>query len=209
MQITEIFYSLQGEGVLSGLPTVFIRTTGCNLRCLYCDTTYAYENGSEKSINQILSKINQFHCSHVCITGGEPLIQVETLKLIKTLQEKNYFITLETNGSQSLSSFPNRQNIMISMDIKTPSSNMHSHLDNDNFQFLSKNDQIKCIIQSEKDYEYAKKIIMENKPLCPVIFQPVWGTDASNLASWILQDNLPVRLGLQLHKLLWGENTRQ
>lgn len=209
MQITEIFYSIQGEGILTGIPTVFIRTTGCNLRCSYCDTTYAYQGGRKMSIDEILLEISTYQCNHICITGGEPLLQEETKQLIRQLQEKNFEISLETNGSQSLQSFTTRNHLMISMDIKTPSSTMQNNNLFDNIELLTQNDQLKCIIQNEEDYTYAKKMIEQYKPNCPVIFQPAWGSETTDLASWILHDHLPVRFGIQLHKILWGAKTHR
>lgn len=209
MQITEIFHSIQGEGLLIGLPTIFIRTTGCNLRCIYCDTTYAYEGGKTMSITQIISAIASYNCQNICITGGEPLLQKDTNHLITELLEKKFSVCLETNGSQSIDKIETRNSLMISMDIKTPSSNMHNHNRFENIQFLSEKDQLKCIIQNKNDYNYAKKIIKEYNPNCPIIFQPVWGFNSKKLASWILKDNIPVRLGIQLHKLIWGEETHK
>jgi 7-carboxy-7-deazaguanine synthase len=209
MQITEIFHSIQGEGVLSGLPSIFIRTTGCNLRCNYCDTTFAYEGGKKMSIHQILSAITTYPCQNICITGGEPLIQKDTNRLITELLQKKYFVCLETNGSQPIDKIETKPSLMISMDVKTPSSNMHTHNRFENIQFLSEKDQLKCIIQNKKDYDYAKQIIKEYNPTCPIIFQPVWGFDPRKIASWILNDNIPVRLGLQLHKIIWGEKTQK
>lgn len=209
MQISEIFYSIQGEGLLTGLPTVFIRTTGCNLRCTYCDTTYAYEGGETICIDQILSEIPSYQCNNICITGGEPLIQKETKQLLHALQQKKYKICLETNGSHPIEPITNKEHLMISLDVKTPSSTMHHHNMLENIGMLTKNDQLKCIIQTKQDYEYAKKIINDFKPCCPVIFQPVWGFKPTDLASWILNDRLPVRLGVQLHKILWGPTTHR
>lgn len=209
MQITEIFHSIQGEGLLVGLPTIFIRTTGCNLRCNYCDTNYAYEGGKTRGITQILSKITSYNCQNICITGGEPLIQKDINHLITALLEKNYFVCLETNGSQPIDKIKTKKSLMISMDIKTPSSNMHHHTRFENIQLLSEKDQVKCIIQNKKDYNYAKQIIKELNPICPIIFQPVWGFNPKTLASWILKDKIPVRLGIQLHKIIWGEKTHK
>jgi 7-carboxy-7-deazaguanine synthase len=209
MQITEIFFSIQGEGIHTGLPSVFIRTTGCNLRCTYCDTTYAYENGKEMSIDQIISKIEKYQCINICITGGEPLLQNDTLRLIRKLQEKKYQISLETNGSIPLPLDLNKNNLMISMDLKMPSSKMHEHMRFENLKKLTENDQLKCIIQHKEDYQYAKKMVKDFQPICHIIFQPVWGSDMEKLAEWILNDKLSVRMGVQLHKLVWGEKTQR
>jgi 7-carboxy-7-deazaguanine synthase len=209
MQISEIFYSIQGEGILTGLPTVFIRTTGCNLRCTYCDTTYAYQDGAEMSVNQIVSEIEKYHCENICITGGEPLLQDETIQLIHALQEKKLKISLETNGSKPIPHEINRRNLMISMDLKLPSSQMNEQMIIKNIEQLTKNDQLKCVIQNKNDYNYAKKVIIKYLPNCHIIFQPVWGNEMEKLAEWILTDQLSVRMGVQLHKILWGEKTQR
>ncbi len=205
MKINEIFYSLQGEGSLVGLPTVFIRTTGCNLRCSYCDTTYAYKEGTNLSVDQILRIVESFHCPSVCITGGEPLLQKDFMTLCTMLMHKKYMICIETNGSKSIDKIPGKKNVIISLDIKCPSSGMHRHMNLRNINRLSEHDQLKFIIKRKEDYEYAKHIITTHQPRCMIFLQPVWGTDPRRLASWILHDKLPARLGLQLHKLLWGE----
>ena len=209
MQITEIFFSIQGEGIHTGLPTVFIRATGCNLRCTYCDTTYVYENGKEMSIDQIISKIEKYQCINICITGGEPLLQNDTLRLIRKLQEKKYQISLETNGSIPIPLDINRNNLTISMDLKMPSSKMHEQMRFENLKKLNENDQLKCIIQHNEDYQYAKKMIHDFQPKCHIIFQPVWGSNMQKLAEGILNDKLSVRIGVQLHKVIWGEKTQR
>ena len=205
MNINEIFYSLQGEGALVGLPTVFIRTAGCNLRCTYCDTTYAYDEGKEITVDQILRIIQSYKCSSVCITGGEPLLQKDLMTLLTALVRKHYNICIETNGSKSVKKISGKKNVMISLDIKCPSSRMHKRMNFSNIKLLSKNDQLKFIIKRKEDYDYAKHIITTYEPCCMVFLQPVWGTDPRRLAAWILHDKLSVRLGLQLHKILWDE----
>jgi len=205
MKINEMFYSLQGEGALTGLPTVFIRTTGCNLRCTYCDTTYAYEEGTDLTLNQILRIIESYHCSSVCITGGEPLLQKDFTALLSALQRKQYTLCIETNGSKSIKHLCGKKNVLISLDIKCPSSGMQEQMSFRNIKLLSKTDQLKFIIKRKEDYEYAKRIITTYQPRCMIFLQPVWGTNPRRLAAWILHDKLPVRLSLQLHKMLWGE----
>jgi 7-carboxy-7-deazaguanine synthase len=204
MKINEIFFSLQGEGLFVGTPTLFIRLTGCNLRCSFCDTTYAYEKGTQMSISAIVKEIQKFHCTTVCITGGEPLLQKKTPLLIDTLIEKGYFICLETNGSKTIKNLVGKKHLCISLDIKCPSSGSHEKMVMSNISYLSKRDQLKFIIKNKKDYEYAIHVLEKYKPVCPVFFQPVWGTDPRKIAAWILGDELPVRLSLQLHKLIWG-----
>jgi 7-carboxy-7-deazaguanine synthase len=204
MKINEIFFSLQGEGLLVGTPTGFIRMTGCNLRCTYCDTTYAYTAGIEMSVQEIYKKIKNFPSHHVCITGGEPLAQKDTGKLIDFLLKQRYKVCLETNGSFSIKKFAGKKPLQISLDIKCPSSGSQSFMKMNNISMLSKKDQLKFIIKSKEDYDYAKSILQKYKPNCIVFFQPVWGKDPRTLASWILHDGLNVRLSLQIHKLIWG-----
>jgi 7-carboxy-7-deazaguanine synthase len=204
MKVNEIFYSIQGEGVLVGIPSIFLRLTWCNLRCSFCDTTYAYEQGTEMSIQEILDEIKKFACTYVCLTGGEPLLQKDAPKLIEHLLQKNYKICLETNGSISIKKFVGKKSLMISLDIKCPSSGSHEQMNMKNISYLSKKDQLKFIIKNKEDYDYAKKILKKYNPPCTVFFQPVWGTNPKKLASWILNDGVPVRLALQLHKIIWG-----
>ena len=205
MKVNEIFYSLQGEGKWTGLSNIFIRTTGCNLRCSYCDTKYAYEEGSEISVEEIVNEIQKFPCKYVCITGGEPLLQDEIMDLIENLLMRGYRICLETNGSVNIEKIVGKESLIVSLDIKCPSSKMHEKMELNNLFYLTKNDQLKFVIKNKGDYNYAKSIIGEYKPQSTIFFQPVWGTNPKELSSWILNDNLNVRLGLQLHKVIWGD----
>jgi len=205
MKINEIFYSIQGEGSWSGLPNIFIRTTGCNLRCSFCDTKYAYKHGKEMSIRKIIETISKYPCRYVCLTGGEPLIQDETASLVDALIKNEYNVCLETNGSIDIGKICGKKSLMISLDIKCPSSNMHDKMEMDNIKKLGKNDQLKFVIGCKKDYDYAKKIINKYKPVCPVFFQPIYGINPKFLAEWILNDGLDVNLGLQIHKIIWGD----
>ena len=205
MKINEIFYSIQGEGKWTGRPNIFIRTSGCNLRCSFCDTTYAYNDGKELSIEEISSQISKYPCKYVCITGGEPLLQNETLDLIDYLLKNNYKICIETNGSISIQKISNKKSLMISLDIKCPSSKMHENNQFKNISLLRKNDQLKFVIKDKDDFNYAKNIVNKHKPVCNVFFQPVWGIDPVILSEWIIHDRLDVKLGLQLHKIIWGE----
>jgi 7-carboxy-7-deazaguanine synthase len=208
MKINEIFYSLQGEGKWTGLPNIFIRTSGCNLRCSYCDTKYAYHSGKEMNIDTILNKISQYPSNNICLTGGEPLLQNEIMSLINILIKKKYNICLETNGSLEIKDLSDKKLLMISLDIKCPSSNMEDKNLLSNIKFLKGKDQLKFVILDRNDYDYAKKTIEKYKPTCSVYFQPVWGTNPTNLADWILNDKLDVKLGLQLHKIIWGESSK-
>ena len=205
MKINEIFYSIQGEGKLVGLPTIFIRTTGCNLRCSYCDTTYAYDSGEEMEIADIIEKIQNYPGKSICVTGGEPLIHEETTPLINHLLEKEYIITLETNGSTSIERVSGMKNLLLSLDIKCPSSSMQHKMNFRNISYLTTTDQLKFVIQNRDDYEYAKKILKKYMPKSAIFFQPVWGFDIKTLSSWVLADGLDVRIGFQLHKIIWGD----
>jgi 7-carboxy-7-deazaguanine synthase len=208
MKINEIFYSIQGEGAWTGLPNIFIRTTGCNLRCSFCDTKYAYNKGREMTLNEMIKKIKQYPCKYVCITGGEPLLQKDIIYLIDELLKKGYKIIIETNGSLSIEKLVDKKSLMISLDIKCPSSNMYENNYLENINFLKKVDQLKFVIKNKKDYEYAKGILEKYKPLCTVIFQPVWGKNPKILTKWIINDGLNVKLGLQIHKIIWGEKRK-
>jgi 7-carboxy-7-deazaguanine synthase len=204
MKINEIFFSLQGEGLLVGTPSIFIRTSGCNLRCTYCDTTYAYTKGTEMTIQEILEEVTKYPCTQICITGGEPLVQRQTISLIDCFIKKNYKVCLETNGSFSIQKLIGKKSLIISLDIKCPSSGSHEDMNMNNILALSKKDQLKFIIKNKEDYLYAKHILKKYEPICTVFFQPVWGTNPKTLASRILHDGLHVRLSIQLHKIVWG-----
>lgn len=204
MKINEIFYSIQGEGKWTGFPNIFIRTTGCNLRCSYCDTKYAYKQGVVKTTQEISKDIKKYNCKKICITGGEPLLQKDIYQLITHLIHSNYKILIETNGSLNLDNLKDTDKIVISLDIKTPSSKMHKKMLLKNINILRKKDQIKFIIKNKKDYNYAKKLIQKYKPKSDIFFQPVWKTNTNKLANWILEDNLKVKLGLQIQKIIWN-----
>ena len=208
MNINEIFYSIQGEGRWTGLPNVFIRTTGCNLRCSFCDTKYAYYEGKEMRVEKIVRYICKYPCKYVCITGGEPLLQDETLDLVNIALKRNYKICLETNGSINVAKMTDKKALIVSLDIKCPSSNMHEKMLFENISLLRKNDQLKFVIKTEEDFEYAKKIVNDYGPICPVFFQALWGTDPKVIAGWILKDGLNVKLGLQIHKVIWANRRR-
>ncbi len=205
LKINEIFYSIQGESLYAGLPCIFIRLTGCNLRCSYCDTRYAYEEGHFMSIKEIFDHLSQYHCNLVEITGGEPLCQNATPFLITQLIEKGYTVLIETNGSKDIGIVDSRCIKII--DIKCPGSGESRKNDLENLNRLSISDQLKFIITDKQDYEYAKKIIHSAWPVpypVPVLFSAVDPLlDHAILAEWILADNLPVRLQVQLHKILW------
>ena len=206
LKITEIFHSLQGEALQAGLPTVFIRLTGCPLRCTYCDSEYAFYGGEWMHFDDILAEVRRYETPYVCVTGGEPLAQKRCSQLLTRLCDEGYNVSLETSGAVDISLADPRVSRV--MDLKTPesrevSSNLWSNLDE-----LTKDDQIKFVICSRTDYEWARSQLTERDltSYCEVLFSPAWGlVDPSELAAWILQDRLPVRFQLQLHKLLWGD----
>ena len=206
LKITEIFHSLQGEALQAGLPTVFVRLTGCPLRCTYCDSEYAFYGGEWMHFDDILEQIRQYGTPHVCVTGGEPLAQKRCAELLKRLCDEGFNGSLETSGAVDIGLADRRASRV--MDLKTPGSgeeakNLWSNLDE-----LTPHDQVKFVICSRSDYEWARAQLRarELDSLCEVLFSPSWGeVDATELAEWILADRLPVRFQLQLHKLLWGD----
>jgi 7-carboxy-7-deazaguanine synthase len=211
LTVNEIFHSIQGESSFAGRPCVFIRLTGCNLRCSYCDTQYAYYDGEELEIQAILGRVLTHHCSLVEVTGGEPLLQDETPKLIYDLLEQGFTVLLETNGSQDISKVDSR--CVRILDVKCPSSGEVQCNDLTNLQRLSSSDEVKFVIGDLGDYEFAKQIVkqLEALPLDPscIHFSPVFGRlEPDLLARWILTDHLPVRLHLQLHKTIWDPQLR-
>ena len=211
LKINEIFYSLQGESSYAGRPCVFIRLTGCNLRCSYCDTRYAYEEGTDRELDLIIDQVSSYRCPLVEITGGEPLIQVETPTLILRLLERNFKVLLETNGSQNIQRVDDR--CIKVVDLKCPSSGMEARNDLENLKRLGSNDELKFVIGDRIDFEYAKGILDEYQKffsaMNPVHFSPVFGMlEPKLLAQWILEEPLEVRLQLPLHKILWDPNQR-
>jgi 7-carboxy-7-deazaguanine synthase len=207
LKINEIFYSLQGESSFSGYPCIFIRLSGCNLRCSYCDTRYAYEEGAEMEILEIIKQAEAYPCSLVEITGGEPLIQEETPILIRFLLDRGYQVLLETNGTQDISTVDVR--CVRIMDIKGPSSGEMKKNDLRNLKKLTEKDEVKFIIGDRADYEYAMEILKHVPPKNPVHFSPLFGVmPYRTLAGWILEDRLSVRMHLQLHKVIWPSETR-
>lgn len=206
LRISEIFYSLQGESNTVGLPTVFVRLTGCPLRCNYCDTSYAFSGGQKMSLADILTEIKKYECKTVCITGGEPLAQPACLDLLTKLADKEFNVSLETSGALDVSKVDKR--IVKVMDLKTPSCGEAEKNRYENIGFLTAQDQVKFVIANADDYDWAKKI-MANYDLaqrCQILFSPVVPTqNPTELAEKILADRLPVRFQLQLHKLLWQD----
>jgi 7-carboxy-7-deazaguanine synthase len=206
LKITEIFLSLQGEARAAGLPTVFIRLTGCPLRCTYCDSEYAFFGGEWMHFEEILARVASHAVRHVCVTGGEPLAQKRCLELLRQLCDAGYEVSLETSGAIDVSAVDPRVSRVV--DLKTPESGEHERNLWRNLAALSEHDQLKFVICSRPDYEWAKSQLAERalQETCEVLFSPAWSQlDAAELANWIIADALPVRLQLQLHKLLWGD----
>ncbi|MDX9737176.1 MAG: 7-carboxy-7-deazaguanine synthase QueE [Azonexus sp.] len=205
LRLTEIFHSLQGEAARTGLPTVFIRLTGCPLRCTWCDTTYSFTGGSAWEIADILAEVARHPTRHVCVTGGEPLAQKECPALLQALCDAGYDVCLETSGALDISTIDPR--VARIMDLKAPASGECERNLWSNLRHLKAGDEIKIIIADRADYDWACQQLTQHRlaDLCPVLLSPAQGSqDARQLAEWILQDGLPVRLQLQLHKLLWG-----
>ncbi len=205
--VNEIFYSIQGESILSGRPCIFVRLTGCNLRCSYCDTRYAYEQGIDMEITEIMNRIAAYPCRLVEITGGEPLLQNQTPILIHGLLENGYEVMLETNGSLDIGRVDGR--CIKIVDIKCPTSGESDKNDLENLKRLGPKDQVKFVIGNRSDYEYTKEIMDSISPDFPeeqILFSPVRERiPPSRLAEWILEDHLNVRLHLQLHKIIWPD----
>lgn len=205
MKIYSIFMSLQGEGLTIGAPTTFIRTSGCPLRCTYCDTPQAFDKGEQMTLDAILKKVKQLRCRHVCLTGGEPMAQKDAPKLIQMLLDEGYHLVLETNGAMPLDELPCVENLTISMDIKCPSSGESEKMLFENLEVLGPTDQLKFIVSDDKDYEYAKEVLGKYSPKCEVVLTPVGGKDLKALAEKVLKEGLDVRVLPQLHKFIWGD----
>ncbi len=208
LRISEIFYSLQGETSRTGLPTVFVRLTGCPLRCTYCDTTHAFSGGKSMTLAAILAEVATHHARYVTVTGGEPLAQKDCPVLLSALCDAGYEVSLETGGALDVSGVDVR--VMKVLDIKAPASGEAEKNLWSNLAALNAHDEIKFVLCDEADYMWAKQVLHERNLAgrCGVLFSPVSDRlSATTLAGWILRDNLPVRLQLQLHKLLWGNAT--
>lgn len=206
LRITELFHSLQGESVTVGLPTVFVRLTGCPLRCQYCDTAYAFSGGQIKTLDEILDQVASYQCVYVCVTGGEPLAQPACVELVKALCDAGYKVSIETSGARDISALDER--CMIVMDLKTPDSLEVDKNLLSNLVHLKITDQIKFVLCSRQDYDWACKMVKEydltNK--AQLLFSPSWNQlNPTVLADWIIQDKLAVRFQLQLHKILWND----
>ncbi len=217
LRITEIFYSLQGEANTAGLPTVFIRLTGCPLRCTYCDTTYSFEGGERQSLDQIIETALSFKTPYICVTGGEPLAQPNCLHLLTRLSDLGCQVSLETSGALDVSKVDSRVSKVL--DLKTPTSGEEKRNLLSNLDYLTPHDQIKFVICNREDYEWSKQQLENyqlDEKVSTVWFSPAFAVEkasvklpqlARNMAQWILDDHLPVRFQLQLHKLLWNDET--
>jgi len=206
LRINEIFHSLQGEADCVGFPTVFVRLTGCPLRCQYCDTEYAFHAGDWLELEAILERVRNFGASYVCVTGGEPLAQPNCLKLLARLCDAGYHVSLETSGALDVAAVDSRVSRVI--DVKTPASNEASRNRIENFQHLTPRDQLKFVICSREDYDWSKAFLQEHRlgERCRILFSPSYNQlSPTLLAEWILADRLPVRFQMQLHKILWGD----
>jgi 7-carboxy-7-deazaguanine synthase len=206
LRITEIFHSIQGESATVGQPTVFVRLTGCPLRCGYCDTAYAFTGGTQRTLGSILDEVAGHRARHVCVTGGEPLAQPNCRPLLAALCDAGYEVQLETSGALDVAGLDPR--VTIVMDLKTPGSGESTRNRWENLQHLRPRDQLKLVICDRADYEWSKRMLAEYAlgSRCTVLFSPAWGTlEPRLLAEWILADRLPVCFQVQLHKYLWGE----
>lgn len=209
MKVCELFSSVQGESTYSGLPCAFVRLAGCNLRCSYCDTQYAYEEGVEMAVSDIVERVKTFGVGLVEVTGGEPLIQGETGALVFSLIEEGYKVLVETNGSLSVKDMDGRA--VIILDVKTPGSGMSGETDLSNFEHIKPSDEIKFVICDRGDYDWSKRVMQDHRlnGRCTILFSAAMGRLAPReLAEWVLEDNLDVRLNVQIQKYIFGADAR-
>lgn len=206
LRVSEIFHSIQGESTRVGLPTVFVRLTGCPLRCTWCDTEYAFAGGEALTIPQILERVADFGCTTVCVTGGEPLAQKVCPELLAALCDSGYSVSLETSGTLDVCGIDARVSRIV--DLKAPDSGESEKNRWENLDCLNGRDELKLVLASEADYEWAKSLLTTRRlnAICPVLFSPVADRlEPRRLAEWIVRDQLPVRFQLQLHKVLWSD----
>ena len=205
LRITEIFYSLQGESNTVGYPTVFVRLTGCPMRCSYCDTAYAFHGGKKIEIDDVLAEVAQYNTRHVTVTGGEPLAQPECHELMRKLCDAGYQVSLETGGAKLIEEVDAR--VYVVLDVKTPASNEEPNNRYENLEQIKPSDCLKFVICNEEDYQWSKKFVADRElsRKCDVFFSPSADElNPTDLADWIVRDQLPVRMQIQLHKLLWA-----
>ena len=206
LRITEIFFSIQGEARFSGLPTVFIRLTGCPMRCSYCDSAYAFHGGEKRNIADILEEVKQYKTPYITITGGEPLAQPECIGLMQQLCDQGFIVSIETGNAVSIAEVDSGVHVVL--DVKTPDSNEEKNNHYENLALVKSTDQLKFVICSQEDYEWSREFVCEKQlnKQCEILFSPsAQQLNAKDLADWILEDRLPVRFQLQLHKQLWGD----
>jgi len=204
IKVNEIYYSIQGESSKAGLPCVFVRLTYCNLRCTYCDTEYAFFEGKDYSIDEILGQVKKYNCNLVEITGGEPLFQKECYELLNRLCEDGFEVLLETGGSLPIE--PVNKSVKIIMDLKCPSSSMEKKNLYDNINYLKSGDELKFVIGTREDYEWTKELLKKYELInkCEILFSVVFSVlEPLTLVNWILEDKLNVRFQLQMHKFIW------
>lgn len=209
LRVTEIFHSIQGESTFAGEPCVFVRLTGCPLRCIWCDTAYAFYGGRDMSVDAVLEHVKRYNCSLVELTGGEPLSQSSAFPLTVRLCDEGFEVLIETSGAIDVSSVDSRAKIIL--DVKCPGSAMDDRMQWDNLKQMTAKDQIKFVISDRRDYDWAVDVVKRYQlaERCPVLFSPVFGEqEVRPLAEWILQDRLPVRFQVQLHKVIWDPDTR-
>lgn len=209
LKVNEIYHSIQGESSKSGLPCVFVRLTYCNLRCIYCDTEYAFYEGEDKSIEEILNEVKQYNCKLVEVTGGEPLVQKESMDLMKRLCDEGFDVMLETGGSLTIKDVDER--VMVVMDLKCPSSKMEKKNLYENIHFLKPTDELKFVIGNKEDYDWSKEIISryDLQDKCEILFSVVFDElEPLSLVNWIIEDKLDVRYQLQMHKYIWHPETK-
>jgi 7-carboxy-7-deazaguanine synthase len=210
LTINEIFHSIQGESTHAGRPCAFVRLSACDLRCSWCDTTYAFHEGHKVSVEDVVAQVRAFECEHVEITGGEPLLQADVYPLMEQLLANGHTVLLETGGHRSIEAVP--EGVIRIVDVKCPGSGEAEKIHWQNLDLLRPSDEVKFVIKDRADYEYARDIVRQHdlaKRTTAVLFSPVHGVmDPSRLASWILEDRLQVRLQLQVHKFIWGADVR-
>lgn len=205
MRIIEIFHSVQGEGPFTGFRTSFVRTARCNLRCAWCDTAYSFGPGTERSIPSILREVAGHRTRHACLTGGEPLLQAESVELLRRLSEREMTTVVETGGSLDVAPYLEVPGVVLSVDVKCPSSKMQARNRWANLPLLRATDVVKFVVADRADYRYAKEVLGREPMPSNVVFQPVYGTDGGKLADWVLRDRLDVRVMVQEHKVLFGD----
>ena len=205
MRIIEVFHSVQGEGPWTGVRTTFVRTARCNLRCTWCDTKYSFGPGRERSVESLVREVARNRTLNVCLTGGEPLLQSESPILVRALARRGIRTVIETGGSLDVSPYLAIPRVVLSVDVKCPSSRMEHRNRWQNLPLLREGDVLKFVIGDRRDYLYARRVVRTYDGPATLVFQPVWGTDAGRLADWVLADRLNVRVMLQEHKVLWGD----